>query len=89
MEIVRESASQVAARGREIYENRLRDLLEPQNTGKFLVIDVETGEYEMDEDDLAASMRAYRKRPDGIRYGMRIGYPSAGSIGTSQQATKS
>jgi hypothetical protein len=57
--------------------------MEPQNIGKFLVIDIETGEYEMDEDDMAASMRAYRKKPDGTRYGMRIGYATAGTIGNA------
>ena len=79
-ETVRESASQVAARGREIHEQRLRGLLEPDNIGKLLVIDIETGEYEMDEDDLTASMRTFHKRPDGVRYGMRIGYSSAGTF---------
>jgi hypothetical protein len=77
----RYSTEEIATRGREIYEKRLRDKLEPDNIGKFLVIDIETGEYEMDEDDLAASMRAYEKKPDGARFGMRIGYRSSGSIG--------
>lgn len=79
----RYSTEEIATRGREIYERRLRQKLEPDNIGKFLVIDIETGEYEMDEDDLAASMRAYRKKPDGARYGMRIGYPTAGTIGNA------
>ncbi len=86
MEQTRQNAQQVAARGREIYEQRLRGLLEVENKGKFLVIDIDTGEYEIDEDDLAASMRAYQKRPNGTRYGMRIGYPSAGTLGSSQTA---
>jgi hypothetical protein len=86
METVRENASQIAARGREIFEHRLRGLLEPDNNGKFIVIDVETGDYEIDEDDLIASMRAYNKRPEGVCYGMRIGYSSAGTLGASQSA---
>ena len=58
--------------------------MEPRNIGKFLVIGIETGEYEMDDDDdLAASMRAYRKKPDGARYGMRIGYATSGAIGNA------
>jgi hypothetical protein len=79
----RYSTDEVATRGREIYESRLKSQLEPQYIGKFLVIDIETGEYEIDDDDLAASMRAYRKKPNGSRYGMRIGYATAGTIGNA------
>lgn len=77
----RYTADEIVARGREIYEKHLRDKLEPDNIGKYLIIDIETGEYEMDEDDLAASIRASRKRPGAPRYGMRIGYPTSGTIG--------
>ena len=79
----RYTADEIAARGREIYEKQLRDKLEAGNIGKFLVIDIETGEYEMDEDDLVASKRASRKNPGGARYGMRIGYPTSGTIGNA------
>ena len=79
----RYSADEIVARGKEIYAKQLRAKLEPQNIGKFLVIDIETGEYEMDEDDLAASMRASRKKPGGARYGMRIGSPTSGTIGNA------
>lgn len=58
----------------------MRGLLESGNNGKFLVIDIETGEYEIDEDDFTASMLAYNKRPDGVRYGMRVGYPTSGTL---------
>ena len=37
----------------------------------------------MDEDGHSASIRAYEKRPDGARYGMRIGYRAYGQIGMS------
>ncbi len=80
------SAQEIAARGKEIYEKHLRQELEPQNAGKFLVIDIETGEYEIDEDGEAASLRASNKRPDGIRYGMRIGRRAWGRIGLGVSA---
>lgn len=72
---------EIATRGKEIYETQLKSQLEPQNIGKFLVIDIETGAYEMDENNLAASLRAFDKKPDGIRFGMRIGYRTSGTIG--------
>jgi hypothetical protein len=83
----RYTTEEIAARGRDIYEQQLRHKLEPENIGKFLVIDVETGEYEIDEDDLAASMRAYRNKPEGVRYGLRIGYPTSGTIGNALSGT--
>lgn len=77
----RYSTEEIASRGREIYEKRLRHQLEPGNIGKYIVIDVETGEFELDEDGDAASLRAFNKKPEGSRYGMRIGYAAWGHIG--------
>ena len=79
----RYKTEEIAARGREVYEKQLKKQLESKYLGKFLVIDIETGEYELDDDDLTASMRAYRKKPNGARYGMRIGSADAGTIGVA------
>jgi hypothetical protein len=48
---------------------------------KALVIDIETGEYEIDDDGLAAAHRARAKHPDAALYAMRIGYPAYAKIG--------
>ena len=77
------SADEAEARALDIYE-RLKPTLEPQNIGKYIVIDVETGDYELDTDGDAASDRAYRKRPEGIRFGMRVGFPAWGRIGSGR-----
>ncbi|HLK57893.1 MAG TPA: hypothetical protein VKU00_15100 [Chthonomonadaceae bacterium] len=79
----RYSTDEIVARGKEIYEKQLKSKLEPHEIGKFLVIDIDTGEYEMDEDDLAAVLRAYKKNPDGARYEMQIGYATSGTIGNA------
>lgn len=84
MESVRYSAEEIVARGKEIYEKRFRKSLEPQHTGEFLVIDIETGEFEMDADDLTAALKAYDKNPGGARYQLRIGYETSGTIGNAQ-----
>jgi hypothetical protein len=78
---------EIAARGRAIYEQQIRHKVEPEHIGKFLVVDIETGDYEMDEDGHAASRRAYQKKPTGVRYGMRIGYPAWGRIGSHGVST--
>lgn len=75
------SPEEVESRGEEIYERQIRAHVEAGNKGKFVVIDIETGEYEVDEDDLRATKRALAKRPDAVLYGLRIGYPTAYTLG--------
>jgi hypothetical protein len=82
----RYSADEIAARGKAIYEQQIRDQVEPLNVGKFLILDIETGDYEMDEDEFAASRRAHSKHPDGAFFGLRVGYQSSGTIGASATA---
>ncbi|REJ85695.1 MAG: hypothetical protein DWQ34_28555 [Planctomycetota bacterium] len=72
---------EVESRGEEIYEQQIRQKVESGNKGKFVVIDIETGEYEIDEDDVQATKRALAKRPQGILYGVRVGYPTAYNLG--------
>jgi hypothetical protein len=51
-------------RDQTLYDRRLRSLVDtPANHGKQIVIDVETGEFEID-DGLAASLRMLDRRPD-------------------------
>ncbi len=71
----------VTARGEEIYQQQIRHKVEPQHKGKFLVLDIETGDYEIDAEDLEATMRLLAKHPKAITYGVRIGYPAAYGIG--------
>ena len=70
----------VTARGEEIYQQQIRHKVEPQHKGKFLVLDIETGDYEIDAEDLEATMRLLAKHPKAITYGVRIGYPAAYGI---------
>jgi hypothetical protein len=75
------SPEEVESRGEAIYEQQIRPKVETQHKGKFLVLDVETGEYEIDDEDLAATKRILAKRPDAVFYGLRIGYPAAYRLG--------
>ena len=77
------SKEEIAARGKALYEQTLRGKIEANNLDKFIIIDVETGDYEIDSDDFAASDRAHQKHPNGAFYGMRIGRRSSGTIGAS------
>jgi hypothetical protein len=77
----RYSKEEIARRGQEWYEREIREKVEAGNEGKILVIDIETGDYEIDDDQLAAAHRALAKHPGAALYGMRIGYPSLAKIG--------
>ncbi len=71
----------VAARGKEIYQQQIREKVEPQHKGKFLSVDIETGDYEIDTDDLSPSLRLLAKRPEAVIYSLRIGFRAAHRIG--------
>ena len=72
---------EVAERGEAIYEQDIRPKVESESKGKYLVLDIETGEYEIDQDDLAATKRLMAKYADAVLYGLRIGYPAAYRLG--------
>jgi hypothetical protein len=76
----RYSSHEIAERGQALYD-QLRAQVEPGNLGKFMVIDIETGEYEIDRNELVALNRLKAKRPDGPRYLLRVGYRAAYHIG--------
>jgi hypothetical protein len=68
-------------RGKDYYDRFLRDKLEPEHKGKFLALDIETGDYEMDADEMAAIDRARARMPGKIFYILRVGYRTADRIG--------
>ena len=72
---------ELARRGQAYYDQHLRETLEPQHNGKYLVLDVETGEYEMDADQVVAMQRARARHPTTVFYIVRVGYPAVGRIG--------
>lgn len=81
METRRYSTAEVCRIGQELYNTKIRPHVEYEHFGKILVVDIETGEYEIDTDQLAAAHRARGKRADAPLFGLRIGYPSLGSVG--------
>ena len=68
---------EIAQRGNELYRQTIRDQVLPHHKGKFLVLGIESGDYEVDEDDLSAEEVLRLRRPTGIFFGLRIGYTSA------------
>jgi hypothetical protein len=78
----RYSKEEIVRRGEERYEQEIRGKIDEESRkGQVLVIDIETGEYEIDADGLAAARRARAKHPDASLYAKRIGYPAYAKIG--------
>jgi hypothetical protein len=70
--------SEISRKAHEIYNRAIKPIVEPEHHGKFLTLDIETGGYELGENELEVSRRAMERFPNGTRFGMRIGYPTAG-----------
>ena len=65
---------EVTARGEAIYRERILPQIEPPPKGTFVVIDIESGDYEIDERDVAATLRLFKRRPTAMTYAVRVGY---------------
>ncbi len=78
------SPEELARLGAELFDQRVRPALRPEDDGKFVAIDVTTGEYEMDEDDYSAVMRLRARLPAADIWLMRAGHRATYRIGRSQ-----
>lgn len=67
------TTEEVARLGREIYERDIRAEVESEHTGRFIVVDVKSGDYEVADDDLTASDRMVERRPEAMLYGQPVG----------------
>ena len=65
----------VAKVGEAMYE-KMRAEMEANHWGKMVVIDVNTGDYEIADDDLTATIRLFERRPNAISWGELVGYPA-------------
>lgn len=83
----RYSKDEFARRGDEIYERDLRPILEKGNEGKFVAIDIETGAYEIDVAELAASDRLRARVPNAQIWLRRIGSRYARRFGSHPRPT--
>jgi hypothetical protein len=72
----------VARRGQELYDQRLRSTLEAQHHGFFVAIEPDSGDYfiapKLDE----AIQAARAAHPDRLVYAVRIGFGAAVELGS-------
>jgi hypothetical protein len=60
----RYSSDEFARRGRELYDRDIRPRTREEDAGRFVAIDIESGMFEIDDDDLAATERLLARRQD-------------------------
>ncbi len=77
----RYSKEEFAERGDAIYDRVIRPRLSDEDDGKFVAIDIETGDFEMDSDEYTAVERLYARRPDAQPWMRRVGYRAVHTFG--------
>lgn len=82
MATARLQKEEISRRGEALYHARIREQLDLEaDQGKFLVVDVGTGDYEVDRSDVAALHRLRARQPEAVVYILRIGRAAAYHLG--------
>ena len=71
------TAEELARLGSEVFDRHVRPVLRPEDDGKFVALDIDTGDHEIDEDDYAAVTRLQARRPSAEVWLGRVGQPAA------------
>ena len=79
----RYSKAEFARRGDELYDKAIRASVEPRDNGKFVAIDIETGQFEVDANELDACDRLRARIPEAQTWLRRIGSHYAHRFGAS------
>ena len=80
----RYSKEEFARRGEAIYQQVIEPVVKNGDEGKFVAIDIETGQYEIDADETSASDRLLSRLPNAQTWLRRIGSPFIRRFGPSR-----
>jgi hypothetical protein len=80
----RRSPGELARLGAEVFDRRVRPSLRPEDDGKFVAVDVVSGEYEIDQDDYAAVTRLRARVPAADVWLARAGSPATCRIASAR-----
>ena len=90
MQTMLETREETALKGKQWYRETIQQQIEiPENIGKMVIIDVDTGDFEVDDVGILSSHRLQERRPNARLYGIRIGYNVAESLGGVMERTSS
>lgn len=75
------ASSELSRKASELYA-KLRSRVEtPDNIGKLIVMDVESGDFEIDDQGIESSRRLQQKHPSADLFALRIGYDAVEVLG--------
>jgi hypothetical protein len=75
------AAGGLGQRAQELYDRLRPEIETPENIGKLIVIDVESGDYEIDDMGIETSRRLQQRHPNATLYALRIGYKAVETLG--------
>ena len=82
MAIGKRQRSELATRAHAVYDAKLRHQVEPNENGRYLALEVETGDYEIADRFRDANEKLRERHPlPTLFFTFRIGYPAAIKFG--------
>ncbi len=79
--MVQKKKTDTFEQAKELYENVIKHELTDDQLGMYLVIDVETGDYEIGPDGFDTVTALQKRKPSGRLFRMRHGSYTTGSVG--------
>jgi hypothetical protein len=76
-----QGSDHVAESGQRLYDERLRELLEPDHAGEFIAIEPDSERYFLGATGLSALKAGRREMPNKLFYLLRIGSDAAYHLG--------
>ena len=70
---------EIVRRGQDIYDRKLKPMLEPAENGRYVVISVESDDYVVADTPTEAGAVMRHRHPDEVFYEARVGFPFATS----------
>ena len=67
--------------GEAIYKKDVLPHMTPADKGKMVVIDIHSGDYEIDRNSMEARHRLLKRQPSAVVYTGRVGYRAAHRMG--------
>ncbi len=67
------TAGDIGRRGDALYERHVKPNVTSADHGKFVAIDIDTGAYEVDSNELVAVRRVRDRRPEALVWITRVG----------------
>jgi hypothetical protein len=74
------AADDLAESGQRLYDERLHNLLEPSQAGRYVAIEPVSGNYFLGDTSTEALLEAKRALPEAMFYLARVGYSAADTL---------